>query len=197
MHLLKESTKIYWHDRLLWKYFIKHIPVQIRPNHITAARFILTPLVVWLVWRGDYAWGVPLFAVTSFTDTIDGTMARMRGQITKWGIVFDPIADKLLVSSVLLVLIVRHLSFYLGIAIIAIEIIVALAGLYSYGKDTVFMANNLGKTKMCLQVFGLGLLLLGVWLNYDPLHWAAIAVLFASLVFAIANIMALGVRKAI
>ena len=110
MHLLKESTKIYWHDRLLWKYFIKHIPVQIRPNHITAARFILTPLVVWLVWRGDYAWGVPLFAVTSFTDTIDGTMARMRGQITKWGIVFDPIADKLLVSSVLLVLIVRHLS---------------------------------------------------------------------------------------
>jgi phosphatidylglycerophosphate synthase len=59
------------------------------------------------------------------------------------------------------------------------------------------MANNLGKTKMCLQVFGLGLLLLGVWLNYDPLHWAAIAVLFASLVFAIANIMALGVRKAI
>jgi phosphatidylglycerophosphate synthase len=59
------------------------------------------------------------------------------------------------------------------------------------------MANYIGKSKMCLQVVGLGFLLLGVWLNYDPLHWIAVVILFASLIFAIINIMALGVRKAI
>ncbi len=197
MHPFLPTSKIYWHDRFLWNNLVRFFPKRIRPNHITVARFVLTPLVVWLIWRGDYALGVPLFVLTSLTDMIDGTMARMRGQITKWGIVFDPIADKLLVSSVLLVVIIRKLSFYLGISIIAIEVVVALAGIYSYRKDTVYMANYLGKTKMCLQVVGLGFLLLGAWLDYDPIHWFAIAVLFASLVFAVANIMALGVRKAI
>jgi phosphatidylglycerophosphate synthase len=197
MSFFVSTPKIYWHDRFLWKYFVRFIPKFIRPNDITAARFVLTPVVVWLIWRGNYAVGVPLFALTSFTDTIDGTMARMRNQITRWGIVFDPIADKVLISSILLVLIIRHLSFYLGIAIICIEVIVALAGIYSYRLNTVFMANYIGKSKMCLQVVGLGFLLLGVWFNYDPLHWLAVAILFASLIFAIINIMALGVRKAI
>ncbi len=197
MSLFISTPKIYFHDRFLWKYFVRFIPKYIRPNHITAVRFVLTPLVVWLIWNGNYSLGVPLFAITSFTDTIDGTMARMRGEITKWGIVFDPIADKILVSAVLLVLVIRQLSFYLGIAIIFIELIVALAGLYSYRRDAVFMANYIGKTKMCLQVVGLGLLLLGAWINYQPLHFVAIGVLFISLIFAIVNIMALGVRKAI
>lgn len=197
MGLFASTPKIYWHDRFLWNYFAKYIPKYIRPNHITAARFVLTPVVVWLIWRGNYTIGVPLFVITSATDAIDGTMARMRGEITKWGIVFDPIADKTLVSSVLLVLIIRHLSFYLGISIISIEVIVALAGIYSYRRETVFMANYIGKTKMFLQVVGIGLLLLSVWTNYDPLRWLAIVVLFVSLVFAVINIMALGVRKAI
>ena len=122
MSLFVSSPKIYWHDRFLWKYLVRFIPKFIRPNDITAARFVLTPVVVWLIWRGNYAVGVPLFALTSFTDTIDGTMARMRNQITRWGIVFDPIADKVLISSILIVLIIRHLSFYLGIAIICIGV---------------------------------------------------------------------------
>ena len=88
------------------------------PNQVTMARFFLTPLTVWFIWIGNYAWGVPLFVLTAFTDTIDGSMARTRNQITKWGIVFDPIADKLLIGSVLIVLILQNLSLYLGIIII-------------------------------------------------------------------------------
>ncbi len=160
-------------------------------------RLFLTPIVVWLVWIGNFAWGVPVFILTAFTDTIDGSMARTRDQITKWGIVFDPIADKLLVGSVLVVLVVQKISFYLGITIIVMESVVALAGLYSHRKDKVFMANNLGKAKMCLQVAGLVILLVAVWVNNGILHSLATIILATSVVFAAANIVAFGVRRAI
>ncbi len=176
---------------------LKLFPSRILPNHVTMVRFIMTPLVVWLIWIGNYAWGLPIFVLAAFTDTIDGSMARMRNQITKWGIVFDPIADKLLVGSVLVVLIIQKVSFYLGITIIALESIVGLAGLYSNRRDTVYMANNLGKAKMCMQVAGLILLLVAIWIDNSVIHSLATIVLATSVVFAVANIVAFGLRKAI
>lgn len=176
---------------------LRLFPVWALPNHVTMARLVLTPLVVWLIWIGNYSWGVPLFVLTAFTDTIDGSLARTRNQITKWGIVFDPIADKLLVGAVLLVLIMRKLSFYLGIVIIIMETMAALAGLYSHRKDKVYMANNLGKAKMCLQVAGLFILLIGAWTDYTLLHSLATIILATSVVFAGANIVAFGLRKAV
>jgi Phosphatidylglycerophosphate synthase len=190
-------NKPYFHDRLLAKTVLRLLPPMILPNHITMVRFILTPLAVWLIWIGNYTWGVPVFVLTAFTDTIDGSMARTRNQITKWGIVFDPIADKFLVGSVLVVLIIQNLSFYLGIIIIFMESIVALAGLYSHRKDRVFMANNLGKAKMCLQIVGLLVLLIGVWTGLVLLHSLATIILATSVVFAVANIIAFGFRRAI
>lgn len=161
------------------------------------ARFILTPLVIWLLWIGNYAWGIPIFLLTAFTDTIDGSMARTRNQITKWGIVFDPIADKFFIGSVLVVLIMQHLSFYLGIVIVAMESVAALVGLYSNRHEHVFMANNFGKAKMCLQVAGLFILLLSAWTNLLILHSLATAILITSIAFAFANIIAFGFRKAV
>ena len=161
------------------------------------ARFILTPLVLWLIWIGSYAWAVPIFLLTALTDTLDGSMARTRNEITKWGIVFDPIADKFLIGSVLIVLIIQHLSFYLGIVIVAMESIAALVGLYSNRHDHVFMANNFGKAKMCLQVAGLFVLLIGVWTNLPVLHSLATTILITSIVFAVANVIAFGFRRAI
>lgn len=160
-------------------------------------RFVLTPLVVWLVWIGEYSWGVPLFLLVAFTDTIDGSMARTRNQITKWGIVFDPIADKFLVGSILVVLVIRKLSLYLGLTIIGLELVVALAGLYSHRQNRVFMANNLGKAKMCLQVTGLTILLISAWTGIPALHSLATIILATAVVFSLANIVAFGIRRAI
>jgi CDP-diacylglycerol--glycerol-3-phosphate 3-phosphatidyltransferase len=190
-------NKPYFHDRLMSRTVLRLFPIWVLPNHVTMARLVLTPLVVWLIWIGNYSWGVPLFVLTAFTDTIDGSLARTRNQITKWGIVFDPIADKLLIGAVLVVLVIRKLSFYLGIIIIVMESIAALAGLYSHRKDKVYMANNLGKAKMCLQVAGLLILLIGVWTNYQMLHSLATIVLATSVVFAAVNIVAFGLRKAV
>jgi cardiolipin synthase (CMP-forming) len=190
-------NKPYFHDQLLARTILRLFPQRVLPNHITMARLVLTPLVVWLIWIGNYAWGVPVFLLTAFTDTIDGSMARTRNKITKWGIVFDPIADKFLIGSVLVVLIMQNLSFYLGIIIIIVESIVGLAGLYSNRKDRVYMANNLGKAKMCLQVAGLFVLLIGAWTGLGILHSFATIILATSVVFALANIIAFGLRRAI
>jgi len=179
------------------KTVLRLFPRYILPNQVTMARFVMTPFVVWFIWIGRYDWGVPAFLLTAFTDTIDGSLARTRNQITKWGIVFDPIADKLLVGSVLVVLIIQKLSLYLGITIIILEGIVALAGLYSHRSGHVFMANNLGKAKMCLQIVGLFLLLIGIWAGFPVLHSLATIVLATSVAFAVANIVAFGIRRAI
>jgi len=191
------ANKPYWHDRVMEKTVLRLLPARALPNHITMVRFILTPLVVWLIYIGQYGWGIPLFILTAFTDTIDGSLARTRNQITKWGIVFDPIADKLLVGSVLLVLVIQKLSFYLGISILIVEAIVGLAGLYSHRKDTVFMANNLGKAKMCMQVAGLTVLIAAAWTGSILLHSFATIILSVALVFAVMNIVAFGLRRAI
>lgn len=176
---------------------LRLFPSWVMPNQVTMARFILTPLVVWLLWIGDYAFGIPLFLITAFTDTIDGSLARTRNQITTWGIVFDPIADKLLVGSVMVVLIMQRVSFYLALTIIVIEAIVAIAGLYSHRKNKVYMANNLGKAKMFLQIIGILILLIASWTSNDLLHSLATSILITSIVFAAANIVAFGLRKAI
>ena len=191
------TSKPYFHDWLLARTVLRLFPRSVAPNQITMARFVLTPLVVWLVWIGNYAWGVPLFLLTAFTDTIDGSMARTRNQITKWGIVFDPIADKLLIGSVLIVLILQNLSLYLGIIIIFMESIAALAGLYSNRRERVYMANNLGKAKMCLQVAGILVMLVGTWTCMVLLHSFATIILATSVVFALANIIAFGFRHAV
>src|SRR5512141_1406324 len=75
-------NKPYFHDQLLARTVLRLFPQRVLPNHITMARLVLTPLVVWLIWIGNYAWGVPVFLLTAFTDTIDGSMARTRDQIT-------------------------------------------------------------------------------------------------------------------
>jgi len=176
---------------------LRLFPRLVQPNHLTMFRLLMTPVVVWLIYIGNYAWGVPVFLAVAFTDAMDGSMARTRDQITKWGIVFDPIADKLLVGAVLVVLVLQKLSFYLGITIIGVELVVALAGLYSHRKGEVYMANYLGKMKMCLQVFGLLFVLLSAWTGNTVLHSLATITLALSLAFAVANVVAFGLRKAI
>lgn len=197
MDIQYKNPHVFWHDRLLAKTVLPLIPRRVRPNHVTTVRLLFTPVVVWLLYKENYAWGVPAFVLVAFTDAIDGAMARTRDQITKWGIVFDPIADKLLVGGVLIVIVLMRLSFYLGIAIILVESIVALAGLYSHRINRVYMANYLGKWKMVLQVTGLFFLLLSGWLGGAVLHQTATVILAVSLLLAIANIVTFGLRRAI
>src|SRR5262245_56464898 len=107
-------TKIYAHDRLLAATILRIVPESVTPNQITVARFLLTPFVILTLALGRYSFGVPFFLFAAFTDLLDGALARTRSQVTDWGTLWDPIADKLLIGSAIVVLIFRE--FPIGMA---------------------------------------------------------------------------------
>ncbi|MBW6431829.1 CDP-alcohol phosphatidyltransferase family protein, partial [Patescibacteria group bacterium] len=88
-------------DNLIYRVFGKIIPKGIKPNHLTLLRFILIPIVFALLYSGYVVWGLIFFIITASTDFLDGTLARKRNQITDLGKIIDPIADKLLIGTML------------------------------------------------------------------------------------------------
>jgi hypothetical protein len=82
-------------DRLIAAVFLWAFPRWVRPNHLTALRFILIPVVLVLLHLELRWWALAVFIVATCTDFIDGAMARTRGQITVLGTYADPVADKL------------------------------------------------------------------------------------------------------
>ncbi len=73
-------------------------------NQLTILRICLVPLLVILLVYGFYGWGLTVFVVAGITDALDGLVARIRHERTELGTLLDPLADKLLVTSSLIVL---------------------------------------------------------------------------------------------
>ena len=73
-------------------------------NQLTILRMCLVPILVILLVYGYYGWGLIVFVVAAVTDALDGLLARVRHERTELGTVLDPLADKLLVTSSLIVL---------------------------------------------------------------------------------------------
>ena len=115
-------SKITIFDRILEKTFLKLFPVFVRPNFLTVFRFVSIPFVIFFLMHEDYEIGLWLFAISAFTDALDGAIARTRNMITDWGIVFDPFADKLLIGSVSVIVISKFISPVLAGMIVFIEI---------------------------------------------------------------------------
>lgn len=148
-------------DRLIMGTVGKLLPRWVTPNAVTWVRFIGMPGVAYLFFRGYYVSGLVVFLLLAFSDALDGALARTRKQITPWGIVYDPIADKLLIGSAVAILAVHRLGFGLAITVIGLEVFTIIGGLYfKFVKKILMPANVWGKTKMCLQVLAITLLLL-------------------------------------
>jgi CDP-diacylglycerol--glycerol-3-phosphate 3-phosphatidyltransferase len=176
------------HDRLFKRFIEPYFPPWIRPNHLTVARFVLTPFVVLVLAREDYRLGVPLFVLTALTDAFDGSLARVRRQITEWGIIYDPLADKLLIGSVLAVIVLQHINPYLGVGLLVIETGMIIGGWYGRRQGRVEPANVWGKIKMVAEVVGIGLLLIALWSKADLLVDLSAGTLALALVVAIVSI---------
>jgi CDP-diacylglycerol--glycerol-3-phosphate 3-phosphatidyltransferase len=141
------------------------------PNALTLSRIFVVPLlVVVLLTKAPSDWiGVPqqllglaLFVGASFTDWLDGYIARKRGQVSTLGILLDPIADKLLISAALVSLVENHLAPAWAIVII-IGREFAVTGLRSIAAAEGFTisASRKGKFKMLSQVIAITLLIVG------------------------------------
>lgn len=102
------------------------------PNLLTAARLVLVPFVVWYLAQGDLKTAFWLFAAAALTDLLDGNLARLLDQRTVLGAWLDPIADKAMLLSTLLMLVwLTALPLWLG-ALVALRDIVVLLGAAAY-----------------------------------------------------------------
>ena len=158
------------------------------PNFITLTRILLIPVFVVL-----FATPTPdrslsaavVFVIAAVTDMLDGYLARRNGQVTTLGMLLDPIADKLLVLSALILLLnVDRVSALVAILIIAREVAVTGIRAIAAGEGMVIAAETTGKYKMALQVVAITLLVLeGTGLaELGNLHLAGIVTLYLSLV---------------
>ncbi|MCX6729004.1 MAG: CDP-alcohol phosphatidyltransferase family protein [Candidatus Saccharibacteria bacterium] len=184
-------------DGVIDKIFLRFIPDSVRPNQVTVVRFLLIPVIYWLLASGMLILGLIVFTIAALTDGIDGAMARTRNQITDLGKVIDPIADKLLILTVL---------FYIGWDILLIkvfviyifcEILAVLVGyVFSPFLGQTIGANFFGKIKLNLQCISIGFFIVGVIISNYAMMNIAKYVLFVALFFAVVAGMETFRRKA-
>ncbi len=183
------KVKLLAHDRFLAKTLIPLLPAWLKPNHITVGRLFLTPFVVYFLATANYAWAVPLFLFAGLTDALDGSLARVRRQITEWGIIFDPVADKILIGSTLFVIVLDYINYELGVALLLAEAVIIVQGWYKARRGRIEPANVWGKIKMVFEVAGVTSLMIALWSGVDL--WADVSVgnLSLALVFAIVTVL--------
>ncbi|PIR94679.1 hypothetical protein COT97_00260 [Candidatus Falkowbacteria bacterium CG10_big_fil_rev_8_21_14_0_10_39_11] len=170
--------------------FFPIIPIWVTPNRLTIARLIGVPFLIYILWQGWYISSLVLFITLALTDMFDGALARGRNMITEFGTLLDPISDKILIASASLILLIK-VDLTLAILIVGLDLIVLiLSGVGKLiGHKLNLKANIWGKTKLTLQVIGIGLIFLGFILNLMWLHDVAIYVLWAAVAFAIVSII--------
>ncbi|MBA3047110.1 CDP-alcohol phosphatidyltransferase family protein [Patescibacteria group bacterium] len=187
------AEEIYWHDRILAKTVLRFFPKSILPNHITVFRFLTTPIVAVLMFYEHYYIGLFAFLLVAFTDALDGSMARTRNQITEWGKIYDPLADKILIASMVFIIVLRYIDFWTAIIIIGLEIIIIFTAWIRMKKGIKIQANLWGKIKMWLQVIGVVVLLLSIIFNWAALLPFASGVLYLAIAFAIVSLLTYGI----
>ncbi len=134
------------------------------PNKLTVLRMILVPFfVLALLWPFPHHFlvALALFGIASYTDHLDGMLARKNNQITDFGKFMDPLADKILVISALVCFVSLDLcDVWLVLLIIAREFMVTSIRLVAAGKGSVIAANNWGKIKTVSQIVAICVILL-------------------------------------
>lgn len=152
-------------DKILAKTLLLLIPQWMTPNIISWLRFWSVPFIGYFLWNENYIVALPLFFVSAFSDAVDGSLARTRNLVTSFGKLFDPLADKLLISAVAIILVPRYIGWEIVLAIVAIELTLVGSAYVQkryYGK--IVQAENTGKIKMILQSLGIGALLIyAIW----------------------------------
>jgi CDP-diacylglycerol---glycerol-3-phosphate 3-phosphatidyltransferase len=144
------------------------------PNKLTVSRFVLTAFFLWALfwpWHISFRHTLALifFCIGSFTDFLDGKIARSRGLITNFGILMDPLADKILTCSAFIAFIESsHLNpnapvrvaAWMVIIIVARELAITGLRLLAASKNIVLAAENFGKHKTISQIVAIIALLL-------------------------------------
>ena len=151
------------------------------PNLLTLSRILAVPILVFLLWRPaplDYAITFVLYCVVGITDYFDGYLARAQGRISRLGQFLDPIADKIMVGAVLIMLIssrkanpvpeIAGLHIIPALVILLREIIVSGLREFLAELKVLIPVSALAKWKTTLQLIALGALILGGAVPHAP-----------------------------
>lgn len=170
-------------------------------NILTLSRIFAVPILVFLLWpyyaggvqqptRLDYglAWG--LYALMAITDYFDGYIARTQGTVSKLGIFLDPIADKIMVAAVILMLVfTRDIDGWHVIAAMIIllrEIIVSGLREFLAGLQISVPVSKLAKWKTTFQLLSLGgVILCGAFPDFELLSTATFATLWGAAILTL------------
>ena len=138
------------------------------PNNLTIGRIIIVPFFVLAFYLpgfyGDLTACV-LFVIASFTDFLDGMLARMMGEESKLGELLDPIADKIIVATALILLVmsgtIKHYEVIAAIIILTREILISGLREFLARGQIKLPVTNIAKLKTFLQMVAIALLLTG------------------------------------
>jgi len=147
-------------------------------NKITVIRIIMVPvfmifLLVRVIPYGEF-WAAGIFILAAATDSLDGYIARKNKQVTRFGKLMDPLADKLLISAALISLVALDtLSPWIAFLIIGREFAVTGLRLIAAGEGVVLTANRWGKLKTVAQIVMVVAIIVEMSLKTDmqPVGW--------------------------
>jgi CDP-diacylglycerol--glycerol-3-phosphate 3-phosphatidyltransferase len=153
------------------------------PNLLTGLRIILIPVIVGLFYL-PYGWGDKaaglMFALAGVTDLLDGYIARRTGTVSPLGAFLDPVADKLIVATALVLIVTRNPDWYVTLtAAVIIGREIAVSALREWmaevGARHKVAVSSLGKFKTIAQIVGLSMMLFRADLWIFPIYWIGLA----------------------
>lgn len=157
------------------------------PTILTLSRIVLIPFFI-MVTPNSALLGAVIFGIASITDFLDGYLARKTGQITKFGIILDPIADKFLIISALILLVdMERLSVWIAIIIIMREFLVTGLRVVALSKDIVIPAEMGGKLKTFSQIAAILCLIIDASISGIDLYDLGTVLIWISLILSIVS----------
>ncbi len=159
------------------------------PNILTFSRILIIPVIFFLLFFNKEIYGIvaaAFFIVAIATDFIDGYIARKKKLVTNLGIFLDPIADKLLVITILIMLIpLKRIPAWVVAVIIFREIFVTGLRAIASEKGIVISAGKEGKWKTAFQMFGIFCLLIYYKHFYLNFGYIGLALIYISIIFSL------------
>ncbi len=163
------------------------------PNALTMLRLVLVPVFIALYMNGQPIPALAAFCVASITDFFDGYLARRLNQITNFGKLFDPLADKLMVLSALICHALKGVFPWAAVIItLAKELILVAGGAWLLKRKVVVSSNMYGKVATAVFIAAL---ILGFFHAYFPAPWHVdVWLVWVSVALSLAALVSYAVR---
>ncbi len=173
------------------------------PNQLTILRIILTPLFIYFYIKNtfdDKLIGTIIFSLAAATDWYDGYIARKLNIVTRWGQFMDPLADKILISSALIVFAyLDYLYWWMVVVIVFRDFLITFIRMYALKRGKSIITSHLAKWKTFIQMLAVFCLL--IYLNFpsadiyqlvdyppDYTHWISLMYLIVTFITALTGI---------